>query len=58
MGLGVGPLLVGALNDHVFGPLYGTAGIRYSLLTVGLLGGFASVLFWGASRQLREELLT
>ncbi len=58
VGLGVGPLLVGALNDHVFGPLYGTAGIRYSLLTVGLLGGFASVLFWGASRQLREELLT
>ncbi|MBV6417651.1 MAG: Hexuronate transporter [Steroidobacteraceae bacterium] len=56
VGLGVGPLLVGVLNDRVFGPLYGVAGIRYSLLTVGVLGGLSSLLFWSASRRLRDEL--
>lgn len=58
VGLGLGPLLVGILNDHVFGPAYGVTGIRYSLLTVGLLGGLASFFFWRASRRLREELLS
>jgi MFS family permease len=58
VGLGLGPLLVGLLNDHVFGPVHGTAGIRYSLLAVGVVGGFASLLFWAASRRLREELVT
>lgn len=57
VGLGLGPLLVGVLNDHVFGALYGTAAIRYSLLTVGVIGGFASLLFWAASRRLRDELM-
>jgi len=58
VGLGLGPLVVGLLNDHVFGAVYGVAGIRYSLLTVGLLGGTSSVFFWAASRRLRDELLT
>lgn len=57
VGLGLGPLLVGLLNDHVFGPLYGVAGIRYSLLAVGLFGGFSSLFFWAASRRLPEELI-
>ena len=57
VGLGLGPLLVGLLNDHVFGDAYGTAGIRYSLLVVGVLGGFSCLLFWRASRYLREELI-
>jgi predicted MFS family arabinose efflux permease len=33
VGLGVGPLLVGALNDHLK-PQYGIDAVRYSLLTV------------------------
>ena len=56
MGLGVGPLLVGILNDQVFGPLHGEQAIRYSMLTVGVIGGFGSILFWGASRRLATEL--
>lgn len=58
VGLGLGPLLVGLLNDHVFGPAHGPAGIRYSMLTMGVLGGCSSVLFWAATRRLREELVT
>ena len=55
IGLGLGPLLVGMLNDY-FEPQYGREAIRYSLLIVGSMGGLASILFWEASRTLREEL--
>ncbi len=57
VGLGLGPLLIGILNDHVFGAAHGAGAIRYSMLTVVVVGGFSSVLFWGASRRLREELV-
>ena len=56
VGLGLGPLAVGALNDHVFGPVHGAAGIRYSMLAVGLLGCIASLCFWRASAHLPREL--
>jgi len=56
IGLGLGPLIVGALNDYVFGPIYGEQAIRYSLLTVGIVGGMASILFWQASRTLGADL--
>lgn len=58
VGLGLGPLLVGILNDHVFGEAYGSSASRYSMLVVGVLGGLASVLFWRASRTLEEELVS
>ena len=56
IGLGIGPLLVGVLNDQVFGPTYGDHAIRYSLMCVGILGGTASLLFWQASRTLADDL--
>jgi len=56
VGAGLGPLLVGVLNDYVFGPAYGDQAIRYSLLTVGILGGLGSLLFWQASRSLAADL--
>jgi MFS family permease len=56
IGSGLGPLSIGLLNDHVFGPGYGALGIRYSMRVLGVLGGFASLLFWAASRDLREEM--
>ncbi len=55
VGLGLGPLLVGVLNDQLAG-VYGDASIRYSLLFVALIGGLASVFFWLASASLREDL--
>jgi MFS family permease len=55
IGLGLGPLIVGHLNDR-WSDHFGIEAIRYSLLLVGILGGLASVLFWQASRGLREDL--
>ncbi len=56
VGAGLGPLSVGVLTDFVYGPIYGDDAIRYSLLTVGLLGGLASILFWQASRTLAADI--
>jgi MFS family permease len=56
VGLGLGPLTIGLLNDYVFAG-YGTEAIRYSMLVVGILGGMASLLFWQASKTLREEMV-
>ena len=55
VGLGLGPMLVGLMNDQLFANLGGEA-IRYSLLVMGITGGFASILFWLASLGLREDL--
>ncbi len=55
VGLGLGPMLVGAMNDTVFAN-HGEHAIRYSLMVMGLLGGCASVLFWLASRHLQRDL--
>lgn len=57
VGLGLGPLAVGALNDHVFGPVHGAAAIRYSMLVVGMFGCVASLCFWRASAHLPRELV-
>jgi MFS family permease len=55
IGLGLGPLLIGVLND-AFAARWGETGIRYSMLVVLVIGGFSSVVFWLASRGLREDL--
>ena len=55
VGLGLGPFVVGVLNDQLAG-VYGDASIRYSLSFVALVGGLASIFFWIASVSLREDL--
>jgi len=55
VGLGAGPFVVGLLND-LWHPRFGDEAIRYSLLTVTLLGVAAAALFVQSSRTLREEL--
>ena len=55
VGLGAGSFIVGLLNDQLAGR-FGTEAIRYSLLSVALVGGLASVFFLQASRTLREDL--
>lgn len=57
VGLGLGPLAVGMLNDFVFGPVYGAQAIRYSMLVVGMFGCIASLCFWRAAAHLPRELL-
>jgi len=55
VGLGLGPLLVGLMND-LGTERFGSEVIRHSLLVMGLAGGSASVLFWLTSRHLPADL--
>lgn len=56
VGAGLGPLTIGLLNDHLFGPIFGQEAIRYSMLVVGVIGGFASILFLMAAKSLTADL--
>lgn len=55
LGLGLGPLVVGILND-AFAARWGDAGIRWSLACVIALGSGSSLLFYLASRGLPRDL--
>lgn len=55
IGLGLGPTVVGILND-VLEPTYGETAIRYSLLLVSLLNLWGVVHSLIATRSVREEL--
>lgn len=54
-GMGLGPLLVGALND-LLDLRYGQMAIRWSFLTVVAVGGLAAFFYWRGSRHLAGEL--
>jgi MFS family permease len=60
IGLGMGPLLVGALSDLLAGPfgLGPAEGVRWSLALSTLFGVFASILFWMARGSIREEMVS
>jgi hypothetical protein len=55
IGYGVGPSLVGWMNDLLAGR-YGDGAIRYSLLLCACVGGLAALFFWRCARSLREDL--
>jgi MFS family permease len=60
IGLGMGPLVVGAFSDLLAGPfgLGPAQGVRWSLAISTLSGVFASVLFWKARASIREEMVS
>lgn len=55
IGYGLGPLLIGTLSD-VLGPALGDRSLRFSMLVVLSLAGWASVHFFLAGRDLRANL--
>jgi len=55
IGLGLGPLAVGWLNDHL-APTYGPEAIRYSLLILVIANLVAAWQFVQAARTIREDL--
>lgn len=55
VGLGIGPLLMGFMNDQLADD-YGQEAIRWSMLFVGIVGGGSSILFYAAGRNLRQDL--
>jgi MFS family permease len=60
VGLGCGPLFVGALSDILSGPfgLGSAEGVKYALL-IGSLGLLvAAALFWTARNHIREETVS
>ena len=54
-GLGIGPSLVGYLND-AFAAEHGALSVRYSLLVIAGVGGLASLCFFLGSRSLARDL--
>ena len=61
VGLGLGPLAVGALSDFLAsGPLHlGSAnGVRWALISSAGLAYISAILFWMARRTLAEEMVS
>jgi len=58
IGLGLGPLLIGACSDFFAQGLgLGVAeGVRFALMVAACFGLVASVLFWMARKTIREEM--
>ena len=54
-GLGIGPALIGSVND-LLTPSYGEEAIRYSLLVTAVVGACATIFFLLCARHLREDL--
>jgi MFS family permease len=55
VGGGIGPLIVGAINDHL-NQSYGEQAIRYSLLCVPALSMAGALFFLWAGRYVREDI--
>jgi hypothetical protein len=56
LGLGAGPLVVGALNDALHAT-YGDASVRWSLLLVSLTGLASGLCYLLGARSVRGDLL-
>ena len=60
VGLGLGPLAVGALSDTLAGPFHmGPAeGVRWALILATFLAWGSAALFWIARRTIREDMVS
>lgn len=56
IGLGLGPLAVGALSDALAVSLGAADGLRWALIIASSLGVFAAASFWMSARTLRADL--
>jgi len=59
IGLGLGPMCVGALTDLLAGPTFGLGqaeGVRWALIASGMAVILAGGLFWWARYSVREDL--
>jgi hypothetical protein len=55
IGLGLGPLLVGVISDHLK-PTAGPRSLAYGLVIVGLVNLWAAVHYFRSARTLRADL--
>ena len=55
IGLGLGPVIIGGLNDWLH-PTYGDAAIRYTMLVAVLTNTAAVVFYFIAARTVRRDI--
>jgi MFS family permease len=60
IGLGLGPVAVGAMSDIFAGPMgMGEAqGVRWALIVSSLFGLIAAYLFWRASKTIKADMVS
>ncbi len=61
IGLGMGPMAVGALNDLLAGPAFGMGqgeGVRWALIISGMVVLVSAALFWWARDTVREDIVS
>ena len=61
IGLGLGPMSVGALNDLLAGPTVGLGeieGIRWAMILAGSVILISVALFWWARDTVREDIVS
>jgi len=61
IGLGLGPMCVGALNDLLASPTFGLGqaeGVRWALIISGSAFFAAAALFWWARDTVREDIIS
>lgn len=56
IGLGLGPLFVGALSDYLL-PLYGDESLRWSLFIVSNIYLICMYFYWKASQHLEQDMI-
>jgi hypothetical protein len=55
IGLGLGPLVVGALSD-AYRPIFAEENLRYAMLTALTMGTLGVFFFWMAQRTLLADI--
>jgi predicted MFS family arabinose efflux permease len=61
IGLGLGPMCVGALNDLLAGPMFGLGqgeGVRWALIISGSVVLVSAGLFWLARDTIRDDIVS
>ncbi len=57
VGLGLGPLIVGMISDHLKPSIGDAQGLRYGLVSVGVVNIWAAFHYFRAARTVRDDLV-
>jgi MFS family permease len=57
VGLGLGPVIVGMISDHLKPSIGAAQGLRYGLVSVGIVNIWAAFHYFRGARTVREDLV-
>jgi MFS family permease len=57
VGLGLGPVIVGMISDHLKSSIGDAQGLRYGLVSVGVVNLWAAFHYFRGARTVREDLI-